>query len=271
MVEAVDRRHGLQEHAIVDDRHDAGERAENEEERPYRQVRHDQHAQMKVLAVAQNRAGDGDGARRGAERGDRDPQFEPPHQFLEHEDGAGDWRVERRGEARSRPGGKQHATIRPIAPKSSADKMAQGRGHVHARPLAAKRKPGANREHAADELHRNDAKRRLRQLPIEDGFDMRNAASSRLGRDPANERGRDPRSDRASPNQQPEALRPLRMREDEKRIARLVRLFEQEHETGDPAPGDGADDQRENRQEREAPALPFAFAAASQFRNHSLR
>ena len=28
---------------------------------------------------------------------------------------------------------------------------------------------------------------------------------------------------------------------------------------GDPAPGDGADDQRENRQEREAPALPFAF------------
>ena len=271
MVQSVDRRHRLQEHAIVDDRHDAGERAENEEERPYRQVRHDQHAQMKILAVAQNRAGDRDGARRGAERGDRDPQFEPPHQFLEHENGAGDWRVERRGEARSRPGGQQHATIGPIAPKNFADKMAQGRGHVHARPLAAKRKPGADRERAADELHRNDAKRRLRQLPIEHGFDMRDAASSRLGRDPANERSRDSRSRPASHDQQPEALGPLRMREDEKRIAQLVRLFEQEHETGDASAGDRAHDQRKNRQEREAPALPFAFAPSFQFRNHSLR
>src|SRR5271163_2087058 len=50
--------------------------------------------------------------------------------------------------------------------------------------LAAMRKPGADRERAADEFHRNDAKRRLRQLLIEHGFDMRDAASSRLGRDP---------------------------------------------------------------------------------------
>jgi hypothetical protein len=59
------------------------------------------------------------------------------------------------------------------------------------------------------------------------------------------------------------------MREDEKRIAQLVRLFEQEHETGDASAGDPAHDQRKNRQEREAPALPFAFVGASQFRNHS--
>jgi hypothetical protein len=52
VVQPVDRRHGLQEHAIVDDRYNSCERAENEVERPYRQVRHDQHAQMKILAVA---------------------------------------------------------------------------------------------------------------------------------------------------------------------------------------------------------------------------
>jgi len=200
-VKPVNRRHRLQEHPVVDDRHDTGERAENEEERPYRQVRHDQRAQMKVLPVAQNRPGDRDRACRRAERGDRDPQFESPHQFLKHEDGSGDWRVERRGEAGPCPGGEQHPAIGPIAATGLADEMAQGRGHVHARPLAAKGKPGADRERAADELHRNDAKRRLWQLLIEDGFDMRNAASSRLGRDPANERSRNSRSDRASPNQ----------------------------------------------------------------------
>ena len=264
MVEAVDRRHRLQEHAIVDDRHDAGERAENEEERPDREVRHDQRAQMKILPVAQNRAGDRDGARRGAERGDRDPQFEPPHQFLEHEDGAGDRRVERRGEAGPRPGGKQHAAIGPIASKNFADQMAQGPGHVHARPLAAERKPGADRERAADELHRNDTKRRLRHLPSEDGFDLRDAAAGRLGRDPANQRSRDSRSHRASRDDEPDALGPLRMGKSEKRIAQLIRLFEQEHEAGDASAGDRAHDERQNGQEREAPAL------ASQFGNHSL-
>ena len=147
MVEAIKRRHRLQEHAIVDDRHDACERAENEEERPDRQVRHDHRAALKILAVAQNRAGDGDCARRRAERGDRNPQFEPPHQFLEHENDAGDRCVERRGETRARPGGKQHAAIGPIAPKSFADEMAERRGHVHAWPLAAKRKRRSRARH----------------------------------------------------------------------------------------------------------------------------
>ena len=158
-------------------------------------------AQMEIRGVAQNGPRDGDRGRRRAERRDRDPQFEPPHQFLEHEDAAGDWRVERRGEAGPGPGGEQHAAIGPIAPKGLADKMAQGRGHMHARPLAAKRKSGADRERAADELHRNDAKRRLRQLPVEDGFDMGDAASDRLGREPAHERSRDSRCRRASRKQ----------------------------------------------------------------------
>jgi hypothetical protein len=149
--------------------------------------------------------------------------------------------------------------------------MTKGSGHVDARPLAAKGKPGADCERAANEFHRNDAKRRLPQLLIEDGFDMRDAASSRLGRDPANERSRDSRSRPASGDQQPDALGPLGMREGDKRIAQLIRLFEQKHETGDPSAGDRAHDQRENRQEREAPALPFAIAPSLQFRNHALR
>ena len=54
------------------------------------------------------------------------------------------------------------------------------------------------------------------------------------------------------------------MGEGDKRIAQLIRLFEQEHEAGDASAGDRAHDQRQNSQQRKAPAL------ASQFGNHSL-
>ena len=59
------------------------------------------------------------------------------------------------------------------------------------------------------------------------------------------------------------------MSEDEKRIAQSIRLIEQEHEAGDASAGDRAHDQRQNDQEREAPALAFSFALSLQFRNHS--
>jgi len=61
------------------------------------------------------------------------------------------------------------------------------------------------------------------------------------------------------------------MREDEKRVAPLIRLVEQEHEAGDASAGDRTHDQGQSGQEREAPALPFAFAPSLQFRNHALR
>jgi hypothetical protein len=59
------------------------------------------------------------------------------------------------------------------------------------------------------------------------------------------------------------------MGEGDERVAQSVRLFEQEHEAGDASAGDRAHDQRESRQEREAPALAFSVARASQFGNHS--
>ncbi len=98
---------------------------------------------------------------------------------------------------------------------------------------------------------------------------MRDAASDRLRRDATNERSRNPRSRRASRDHEPDALGPLRMREDEKRVAQLIRLFEQQHEAGDPSARDRAHDQRQNGQEREASALAFQFVSASQFGNHS--
>jgi hypothetical protein len=184
---ALYRRHGLQQHPIVDYRDQAGASPENEEQRAYREVRHDQSRQMEILPVAQNRAGDRDGAGRGAERRDRHPQFEAAHQFLEHENGAGDRRVERSRKAGPGACSQQHAAIGPIAPEGSADEMAESAGHVHARPLAAERQSGADCERAADEFYWNDAKRRLRHLPLENGFDLRNAAAGRLRRHPANE------------------------------------------------------------------------------------
>ena len=44
----------------------------------------------------------------------------------------------------------------------------------------------------------------------------------------------------------------------------MIRLFKQEHETRNPDAGDRAHDERQNGQDRKAPAL------ASQFGNHSL-
>ena len=79
-----------------------------------------------------------------------------------------------------------------------------------------------------------------------------------------------PAADRASRDDEPDALGPLRMGKSNKRIAQLIRLFEQEHEAGHAGAGDRAHDQRQNGQEREAPALPFSLALASQFGNHSL-
>src|SRR6185437_16421581 len=159
--------------------------------------------------------------------------FEPPHQLLEHEDAAGDRRVEGGGEPGSGPRGEQHPAVGPAAPEDFADEMAERRGHVHAWPLAAKRKPGTDGERAADELDRNDAKARLGQLAVQDGFDMWNAAADRLGRDPAHE-GRRRRGRRgASYDEEPEPPGPLRMRPADKRIAQPVRVFEHDDEESD--------------------------------------
>ena len=68
---------------------------------------------------------------------------------------------------------------------------------------------------------------------------------------------------------QPESLGPLRMRTDDERIAQSIRRIEQEDEEGDAGAGNRAHDERENGQERAAPALAFRFVRAAQFRNHS--
>ena len=180
------------------------------------------------------------------------PQFESPHQFLEHEDSAGDRRVEGGGETGDGAGREQHPAIGPIATKGFAHEMAQGRGHMHARPLAAKRKSGADRKRPADELHRNDAKPRLRQLPIEDGFDMRDAASDRLGEmrrtseAAAPAAAAQPRTTSHRPSVPCTCARTISASRN--RSASSSTRIE-----GDPGAGNRADDKRQRGQEREAP------------------
>jgi hypothetical protein len=94
-------------------------------------------------------------------------------------------------------------------------------------------------------------------LAVQDGFDMGDAAAGRLGRDLAHQ-GRGGRRRRgASQDQEPEPSGPMRMRPADKRLAQAIRTFEHDDENGDQGAGKGADNQRQNGKDGEAPAFPF--------------
>ena len=149
---------------------------------------------MEVRRIAEQHARHRDGGRRCAEGGDGDTALESLHQFLEDEDGARDRRVEGGPEARAGPGRNQHPAVRPASTEYLSDKMSEARAHLDGGALAAEREAGADREQAAEELDRNQAKRDRRKLPAQDRFDMRDAASRRVGEvatnQPGGERGR---------------------------------------------------------------------------------
>ena len=85
----------------------------------------------------------------------RDPVFEPLHQFLEHEDGARDWCVEGGAEARAGASRNQHPAVRPASAEHRPYQVGKARAHLDAGTLAAKRQAGADREQPTEELHRN--------------------------------------------------------------------------------------------------------------------
>ena len=70
-----------------------------------------------------------------------------PHQFLQDENGAGDRRIERGGQACPRAGCKQHSAVGPAAPKFLADQMPNGRRHLDTRAFTAERQPRTDRQH----------------------------------------------------------------------------------------------------------------------------
>ena len=141
-----------EQRAIVDDRHEAGDRAEDKIERPGLGRGVVQRFDMKVRRIPEQHARHGDCGRRGAKRRDRNARLEAAHQFLQDENGAGDRRVERGRKAGARAGRQKHSAVGPVAAEHLPDQVGHRRAHLNARALTTERKPRPDRQHAADEL-----------------------------------------------------------------------------------------------------------------------
>ena len=180
--------------SVIGDSQKTREGSEREIERSRFGVAVAEPADVEVRRVAEQQARHPDGGGGCAEGGDGDAALESLHQFLEDEDGAGDRRVEGGAEARAGSCRDQHPAVRPASAEYLSDKMSEARAHLDGRALAAEREAGADREQAAEELDRYQAKRDRRKLPAQNGFDMRDAASRRVGRVTANQPTRQARS-----------------------------------------------------------------------------
>jgi len=133
---------------------------------------------------------------RGSESDDGDAGIEPPHELLEHENGAGNRRIERGGEPGARTSRQQHLPVRPAEATDPSYQIGDRGSHLHARTLSAECQPGADRQQSAKKLHRDQLGRRRRQLAGQHGLDMWNAASRSRGRKATDEPRRN--SDSAS-------------------------------------------------------------------------
>jgi hypothetical protein len=125
----------------------------------------------------------------------------------------------------------------------------------------------ADRERATDELHRNDAKRRLRQLLIEHNLDVRDAAADRLRRrchERATPQSRS-RPQAATNSQTPSGPWACAKATSASRSDPPVRA---KHETGDPSPEIAPTTSARTVRSAD-PAVAFWFAFVFQFRNHS--
>ncbi len=185
---------------------------------------------MKVGRIPEQHARHRDCGRRGAERRDRDARLEATVQLFQDEDGACDRRVERGSKPRARTGRQKHSAVGPAAAKHFPDQVGHGRPHLNARALATERQPRPDRQHAAHELHGNDAKRRLRQFPVQHRLDVRDAAPRCVRREAPNQRGRDERRSRTSGDHDRQAFELLAVRPVDQSVAQPIRLIEGEPE-----------------------------------------
>jgi hypothetical protein len=126
--------------------------------------------------------------------------------------------------------------------------MSKARPHLDGGAFAAKRQAGADREQAANELDWNKAKPDRRKLATQNCFNVRDSASRRMGREAANQPGRQSGCARASGNYDREAEGPPPMSPSDRRVAQTVRLNEGETENRSHKACESAGDEREQRQ-----------------------
>src|SRR5262249_3366200 len=71
--------------------------------------------------------------------------------------------AERRGEPSARTRGKECLDIVLVTAEGGGKKMPNARSHLDGRPLPAECEPGAHRQHATKEFHRDQDRRRRRR------------------------------------------------------------------------------------------------------------
>jgi hypothetical protein len=130
--------------------------------------------------------------------------------------------------------------------------------HLHGGAFAAEREARANCEQPAEELHRDQAKRCVRQFFAKHGLDMRDAASGSRGRKFAHQPGSKAGRGGAREDDEQNAIM-LAVRHGDRGIAQTVGLDQRQAEQPSHKPRGGANDQRQHRERQQAAGLFRGF------------
>ncbi len=260
--QAIANGQGAEQCAVIGDGQQAEDAARDKEQDSRFGRRGRQSGDVEIRRIAQEQPGERDGGRGGRERGDGHATLESLRQFLQHENRAGDRRVEGGGEARARARREQHPAVRRTKAAAPPDKMRDARAHLDARPFAAQREARTDGEQAAEKLDRQQHEGRGRRLAAQDRLDMGNAAARRMRRESPHHPGRGGRGRAAgkdggdeaqsAPAVHAQALRAPTLRESQSRIAKPVRPLQRETEQRADQAGGASGHEREQRQRGKA-------------------
>ncbi len=185
---------------------------------------------MEVRRITEQHTRHRDGASRRAKRYNRDPRIEAAHEFLQHENGASDGRVECRRKSGTRARSQKHLAVILVAAKYRPQEIGHARSHLHTRSFATQREAGADCEYATNELHRYQAIRCLRQLSAQDSLDVGNAAAGCLRCVSANQPGCNAGGNRTNRGDEQKPHKLFAVRPGNQRVAEAVRLIERKTE-----------------------------------------
>jgi hypothetical protein len=130
--------------------------------------------------------------------------------------------------------------------------------HLHGGAFAAEREACTDCEQPAEELHRDQTKRCVRQFFAKHGLDMRDAAGGSMGREFAHQPGSEGGCGGARENDEQNTIM-LAVRQGDCGIAQTVGLGQRQAEQPSHKPRGGADDQRQQRERQQAAGLLCGF------------
>ena len=147
---------------------------------------------MEVWLIADEQPGNGDCACCSPQSRNGDAVLKPLDEFLEHEHGPGNRRIEGSRKTCPCPGSKKNTAIGQRSAEDAADPEGEGRSHLHARPFAAKDKATTDCQDTANEFDRGECIASRTYGAIEHCLDVRDAAACCMRCKPAHQ----PRSDK---------------------------------------------------------------------------